>query len=93
MQVGNSIYHLVYMNTSILLVKSQVIVNRITGLSLKISSSAHSRQKCAGRSGHDAFGACVYQRRSLKRVILSHITCLITVIRKILIQTYYLVVL
>ena len=69
-------YHLVYMNTSILLVESQVILNRITGFKSKISSSAHSRQKRAGRSAHDAFGVRVYQR-------CSHITCLITVIRKI----------
>ena len=54
-------------------------------LSLKISLSAYSMQKRAGRSAHDAFGASVYQRRSLKWVIRSHITCLITVIRKILI--------
>ena len=75
-------YHLVDMNTSILLVENQAILNRI---SLKISSSAHSRQKRARRSVHDAFGMHVYQRRSLKWVIWSHITCLITVIWKILI--------
>ena len=79
------IYHLVDMNTSILLVESRVILNRIKVLSLKTSLSAHSRQKRSRRSAHDMFGARVYQRRSLKRVIRSHITCLIMVIRKILI--------
>ena len=54
-----TIYHLEDMNTSILLVESQVILNRITGLSLKISSSAHSRQKRKAKCAWCIWRACV----------------------------------
>ena len=78
-------YHLVDMNTSILLVESQIILNRITGFKSK------NILKCIiqGENVHNAFGARVYRcscRFILKRVIQSHIACLITVIRKILIK-------
>ena len=79
------------MNTSILLVESQVILNRITGFKSKnILKWAFQDKKRARPSAHNAFGARVYQSRShrfiLKRVIRFHITCLITEIRKILIK-------
>ena len=64
LQYTSKIYinHLVDMNASILLVESQAIFNRITGLSLKISSSAHSRQKRQRPSAHDAFGGRVVSK-------------------------------
>ena len=76
----------------------QGITNNITGFKskniLKCTFKAKTRK---AQSAHDAFGMRVYQSNSrksiLKWVIRSHITCLITVMRKSIHSSYYLVVL
>ena len=87
------LYHLVDMNTPILLVESKVILNSITGFKSKnILKCAFKTKTCKVQCSW-CIDVCVYQRRALKRVIRSHITCLITVMRKILIKHNNLVVL
>ena len=83
-----SYYHLVDMNTSIPLVESQVIWKRITGFkSNNILKCAFKAKTPKVQCAWCVWRACVSKSVAqiiLKQVVRSHITCLITVIQKII---------